>query len=663
MLKISEKEIINRIKRREIFSATINNNAFKIKIEQYIPAIFTAIHTGHNLKEQFEKKILLDSDDRKYEEDPYTGDMLESFPIVLQGLDSRYQYDLNRKTEECIYSEAWGKKIWNIPLTQKETQLNKALHQSYYNVLDALMSVIEELYPRCIIYDIHSYNYKRIEADTPLFNIGSYFIDHNLFMPVLKNLEKRLKQLEFPNVTNRVAFDEIFMGRGYQALFIKKNHPKSLCIPLEIKKVYMDENTGEPFPLILEAVKGGIKQALSYNAAYFHRKFCNKKVSRTAFFAEENNKMIKKVDLALFKIAKSIDTLSYINPVNLQHEKRRFFAMKCNYTPQFYYRQLKIDPFEFRENLYSIPVDNIKDVSIRQLYRSTIDILAQKIDLLTTIGTENFLYNSLRFYGEPRKSDIELARFFIATPPLESEDPERVLDSSDCAQAFEKAIKEYGFKCNVELTNRIVARAMVNNAKKTVLINNDSLFSPTEVQALIHHELGIHMVTTLNANLQKLKIFKIGLPGNTETQEGLAILSEHLSGNLNLTRMKILAYRVMAVYRMIQNYDFSRTFKTLNDDYGMSKEAAFNLTARVFRGGGFTKDYLYLTGLRKILALYRSNTDIQILFAGKTSIIFLKTLKEMLARNVISKPVYLPKSWKMGVPKNKILEYLLNALS
>lgn len=589
MQTLSEKEILLHIRQQEPFAAVIDTGAFSIKVDRYIPAVHTAIHAGHTLHKQFEDKLLLDQRKRQHKEDPYTGVMLASFPIVLQGLDSRYLYDLNRPPEEATDKNIQEEQIWSRPLTARERKENTSRHTSYYRVLHALLTVLENKFSHCIIYDLHSYNYQRITTDTPLFNVGTHYIDQETYQPVLDHLQRRLLGTEFPNIKNRAACDEVFPGKGYQASFIHKNHPQSLCIPLAIKKVYMDETSGKAYPLILEAVIESLKQALSYNASYFSRKFADKRIQRALFFAEESSKVIRRIDAALYKVAKGADTLRYINPVNLSHERKLFFAKQCNYTPQFYYRQLKIDPFVFREQIYAIPVDNIQDVSIRQLYRSTIDMLAQKIDLLTTIGTEHFLYNSLRFHGEPREADIQLARFFIAAPPIENEEKQEYLSASDCINAFQKAIDDYGFHCQAELSSRIVARAMVSSARRKVLINRSAHFTKTEIQALIHHELGVHMATTINANKQRLKIFKLGLPGNTETQEGLAILSEYLSGNLTLSRIKMLAHRVMAVHMMIQDYDFSRTFKALTDDFGMSKEDAFSTCVRVYRGGGLPK--------------------------------------------------------------------------
>jgi uncharacterized protein (TIGR02421 family) len=664
MQTLSEKEIICRIRNRERFSAVINTAAFTITIDRYVPGICTAIHDGHNIRGELADKLLVDDAERRYEEDPFTGKMIGSFPITMRALDSRYIYDLNRPPGNCVYEEAWGKKVWREPLTRKEVEIVPELHASYYWVLHALISKLDQLFSGCIVYDLHSYNYQRLEPDTPLFNIGTHTIAQGRYRPVLHHLKEKLLVLDYPNIDNRVAFDEVFQGKGYQAAFIRDNFKGVLCIPLEIKKVFMDESTGEPYPLILEAFIEGLKQALSLNAAYFARRHTGKKNAvRSEFLAESSDKAIRRVDAALYRIAKGIDTLLYVNPVNLAREKKRFFAKQRCYTPRFRYRQLKIDPFLFREKLYAIPVDTIRDVSIRQMYRNTIDTLARKIDLLTTIGTEQFLYNSLRFYGEPQGKDITNARFFICAPEIEAEDEPTVHNAESAVAAFHAARHEYGIDCRVELSSRIVARAMVDNKRRAVLINRNAAFTDTDLRALIHHELGVHMVTTVNANKQPLRIFKLGLPGNTETQEGLAILSEYLSGNMTLARVKTLACRIIAVHMMVQNFDFSRTFKALTDDYGLDRESAFTLTVRVYRGGGFTKDYLYLSGFREALRLYHSGADMRNLYVGKTSFAFHEILNEMRARKLINEPAYLPRSLNSPPGDNIILDYLLQTIA
>lgn len=225
------------------------------------------------------------------------------------------------------------------------------------------------------------------------------------------------------------------------------------------------------------------------------------------------------------------------------------------------------------------------------------------------------------------------------------------------------AVDDYGIKCRVEVTDKIIAAVMVNNAKKSILINKSTKINSKELHGLIQHELGVHVVTTANSELQKLKIFKFGLPGNTSSQEGLAILSEYRSGNLELHRLKTLALRVIAVKMMVNNYDFTRIFKVMMTDYGLSKDAAFKITARVYRGGGYTKDFLYLRGLKDALRIYREY-DLTPLFIGKTSFEYRTIINELLERDIVSKPLYLPGFLQQGakIKANPILDYLVEMI-
>ena len=63
---------------------------------------------------------------------------------------------------------------------------------------------------------------------------------------------------------------------------------------------------------------------------------------------------------------------------------------------------------------------------------------------------------------------------------------------------------------------------MVSNSSKSLVLNSNHIFSDNEIKILTHHEIGVHMVTTMNGILHPLKIFSHGFPNNVETQEGLA---------------------------------------------------------------------------------------------------------------------------------------------
>ena len=170
---------------------------------------------------------------------------------------------------------------------------------------------------------------------------------------------------------------------------------------------------------------------------------------------------------------------------------------------------------------------------------------------------------------------------------------------------FKEFSKDYDFNYEISHSKKISAAAMVLNNIKTLVLNENHKFSTHELKVLNNHEIGVHMVTTMNGLLHPLKIFSHGFPNYEETQEGLAVFAEYMSNNLTVKRLKELAYRVMAVDSLAKGYDFSKTFRLLHNQFDLDRESAFYITLRVHRGGGFTKDYLYLTGLKKIYDFYK----------------------------------------------------------
>ncbi|MFC6668915.1 tyrosine/phenylalanine carboxypeptidase domain-containing protein [Marinobacterium aestuariivivens] len=124
-------------------------------------------------------------------------------------------------------------------------------------------------------------------------------------------------------------------------------------------------------------------------------------------------------------------------------EQRRFLKSHGRLAPRFRYRQLKIDPYAHREKLYRLPVDAIRDPSLRQLYRQVIDALAERIDLLVSIGTDSFLYNSLRYYGEPTAGELANARFLLhaVDRPEEVNGPQ--LSSKEMIPQFQQLAKAW----------------------------------------------------------------------------------------------------------------------------------------------------------------------------------------------------------------------------
>lgn len=659
MLQLSEAEVLDRIQQQIPFEAQLPDGSLTIRISEYQPYIATAIHHGHRLRGDLIPKCLLNEDERYYEEDPFTGDFISSLPIVLQGEDSRYEYDLNRAPDNCIYEEAWGKPVWAEPLTDSERSTSLAKHNCYYRILACLVDTLETRFGLCLLYDVHSYNYQRIERDTPVFNLGTKQVNTRRWRKEIDSFLKGLDAIELPNINVTAKNNDVFMGMGYQASFIKANFRNTLILPLEIKKVYMDESRGESYPLVIETLKAAMKTALSEHAAEtILRRTKVKKLTSSHVLASRLPREVLKLDRQLYTIARGVNTLSYINPLNLKQEKRRFLHRPHDYEPTFTYRQLDLDPYKFREQLYRLPVEDIRDADIQQMYRKVIDQLAVRIDLLTSIGRDEFLYNSLRYYGQPDAQDIANANFILHASEYNTPEAETI-SAEEAIQAFKVAADEYGMKCKVTGSKQLIARAMVSG--RVIKVNLASKFNQKDLNALIHHELGVHLVTSANADLQPLKVLKLGLPGNTHTQEGLAILCEHLSGSFPLHRLKTLALRVIAVDMMVRGESFSETFHLLKHNYNLSDNLAFTITARAYRGGGFTKDYLYLKGLKDALQSY-AEEDLTSLFVGKTGFEFKPLLDELITREILNKPTHLPKALVMKANDDPIIDYMLHSI-
>ncbi|HEY4539422.1 MAG TPA: flavohemoglobin expression-modulating QEGLA motif protein [Faecalibacter sp.] len=659
------QQIIKNIENEVVFEAYAEDESFKIKIDEYIPYVCAAIHDGGHMRDDILEKCSLSNYERWYEEDPHTAEFVGSFPILIQGCDSRFEYDLNRDPETAIYEEAWGKQVWETPLSESQKQRSLAKHQAFYEVIEALIQKLESKFEKCVVYDIHSYNWKRWDRPVPVFNIGAEKIDPDKFGNYVEAWREELSQIELGDIPNFTAVNDVFYGRGYLLGFITKHFENTLVLATEVSKIYCDELTGESFPEVINQIKEGFKTAIVNHAFEFIKNETSYKVSKQVnILHNELESDLLKIDKQLYHLVKDFELLSVINPINLEFEKKKFLASNYKYEPQFKYNPLNINPFEFKRKLSNIKVEKINDISIQNMYVDTINSYFDKVDLLANLGTNKFLYNSLRYFGEPSKKDVENANFVLYCPEFRME-KEGEFNELEVVELFRNSTKDYGFDFDIEISDHIASKALVINSKKKVVIKRGVKFDRRFTKGLIEHEIGVHMVTTMNAVKQPLKIFSIGLPVNTLTQEGLAILSEYYSDSINHDRLRELGLRVLAVNMLTSGKTFNETFLTLHEEYKMAPENAFYLTTRVFRGGGFTKDALYLKGLKTILNYVDEGKKLDNLLIGKTSVEYVNTINELVERKMINPPKYYTKIFKQHQEKpeiNPILKYIFDGL-
>ncbi|MDF2155219.1 flavohemoglobin expression-modulating QEGLA motif protein [Vibrio sp. CAU 1672] len=654
------EEMLSLIQREQPFSGELIGAGCLIKIDEYLPVVCAAIHAGSRFRNDIAKQCILTAEERFFEEDPFTDDMILSQPITLVGLDSRFEYDLNRAlTLSTYYKSAWSRQVWGKPLSKKQRAESHRKHAAFYTLYEALIHKLETKFGMVVVFDIHSYNYKRQRQDAPVFNIGTAQIDLERWGAVVKRFRDELNKIELPNLSSSAELDAVFEGRGYLISHTNAHFDRTLVLPTEVKKVFMEEETGTVYPLVLESLQSGLKEAFSQTSAFFQRRYNRRRsVSKTDMLSSSIEPAVKSVDKALYKLARKVETLKYVTPTNLTAERKRFNAAPSRYQPNYRYRQLPLHANEFKHQLYRLPIEQIADPDMRQLYSDMVNKLGEKIDLLTSVGQETFLYNSLRYHGRPAACSIKNAQFLLYAKTL----PEQRGADHNAEQAkalMADAAKQWGMKCKVTLNASLAARAMVSSNPPTLFVNSTGTFSQAEIQRLIQHELGVHMATTFNARMQPLNVFRLGLPGSTITQEGMAIMAEYKAGFMSHERLQVLATRVLAVDSMLKEQNFYNTYCYLYEELGLDKDSAFTTTTRVYRGGGFTKDHLYLDGFLHMLQL-ETQRSLDNLLIGKCSYRYLDLIDEMVERGWLLRPFHRFDDRDSALEPN--LRYLIESL-
>jgi len=106
-------------------------------------------------------------------------------------------------------------------------------------------------------------------------------------------------------------------------------------------------------------------------------------------------------------------------------------------------------------------------------------------------------------------------------------------------------------------TVRLIHEAVARNHTVVVTSPNNLTIRESTTSAFCKVIKKIPRISTNIPTFYRKVEFKkaqLGMPGNTYTQEGLAILSEYLSGNLSLERLRTLALRVLAANMLVKKY-------------------------------------------------------------------------------------------------------------
>ena len=355
------------------------------------------------------------------------------------------------------------------------------------------------------------------------------------------------------------------------------------------------------------------------------------------------------IDVRLTEIERSLDLLLNVTPVNATEAWADFERSDFGTAPTLQLRPLAFDPDLVRRDLYNLEIEGVTDPALHALFRAKRDEIARQVTALEDRDTSRFVYGSLQLYGAVAAPLVRAAEELLATITPQAPTAQTVTAAAfaDAARAEMDRYREVypEFPANLEV-RADVSDLMVSFGR--LLIPEAAAFRADRVQPLLHHEVGTHVVTYLNGARQPLTLLTIGLPGYDETQEGLAVLAEYLTGGLDPRRLRVLAARVVAVDKMLGGDGFLEIFESLRGDYSIPNRTAWSITSRVMVGGGSAKDAIYLRGISRILDALAEGITLDALLVGKLALDHVPLVQDLLDRGVLH-PAWVRPRW-LDVP-------------
>jgi hypothetical protein len=251
--RVSWNDITKKLTDKAPFEALSPMGTMLLRVKEYRPLIGLAVHAGHRLRDELQMKMGIDEEERKYDEDTYSDYLVSDFPIQLIGLDSRYEYDLDRKREQAVYLkpfQCWGRKVWQSPPTKGELEICLQKYDEAHELIAYFVEQVIAVHQKAVVFDLHTYSYKRPmhgnkSSTLPVFNVGTTKLDRAKHVQGIETLLSELRKVQLSGINVTVAENDVFKGDGAVISEIAPKFPEALIFALDIKKVFMDETTGK----------------------------------------------------------------------------------------------------------------------------------------------------------------------------------------------------------------------------------------------------------------------------------------------------------------------------------------------------------------------------------------------------------------------------------
>ncbi len=442
-----------------------------------------------------------------------------------------------------------------------------------------------------------------------------------------------------PRITSPSSEGEVLWGAPKNAL----------CFPwlsVRFAPIYRQPESGADYPglretMIADLFDAGLRAFSAFaNDATSIKVSSHRALGRKAFVDA-----VRRADRSIDDIAASFDFLLSVTPINARHAFKEFQESDFQRAPNFLYRPLGVDVEEQKRKLYSVAFEHLEDPVLYHLYREKQQEIDLQLTMLANLHNPKFQDFSRALYGAVEPELLSLAEDVLARcpPPLQE-----AVATADCYHVAKRArdmVAAYHaqspeFDARVEIRDDLPPGLMVSGNK--LFVSRHTVMEERRVDALLHHEIGVHLLTYFNGSAQGLRLFRSGLSGYEGVQEGLAVLAEHLAGGMTRERLRLIAGRVVGCAAMLDGASFVDTFRIMTGRLGFDNAGAFNSVLRIFRGGGLSKDAIYLRGLNEIIQHLRNGGALEPFWMGKISAAHFPVMQELTLRGLLRPPSISP---------------------
>jgi hypothetical protein len=280
-------------------------------------------------------------------------------------------------------------------------------------------------------------------------------------------------------------------------------------------------------------------------------------------------------------------------PNNLETEKEKFFTNNFSYNPQFEYNK-------------RIPLKDLEKYGKTKL---------------------KYIFLAKRIVRKYQKTNPNIKNQEIKTP----------LSEDFLKEKIKKYLSNYHLekKYKINFSEKYISRIAVNFKSKEIKVRKPILIGKGEINAVLNHEIGTHVLRQENYEQQSWykKKKKYNFKDHIKTEEGLAIINEMIESKNKIAYKSAVNYIGVNLAR---KKSFTKLFKFFNQHW-QDPERAWTWTLKKKRGVrntakkiAFSKDLVYFEGFVQVIKyLQKNNYDPSLLYYGKLDLSDIEKAKKM----------------------------------